>query len=425
MMKQQENAKAASAVRIKHDRLSEKGNHSMKMTKIIGAALAAVMAFGAMGASAVTSSALNGAKVISNSEYTVKGGFVMAKDKEGDIFVKSYKGKGGAITIPEDAVYIADGAFSGKKSITSVTVPKTCWGGIGNGAFSGCVNLKTLDVKGDIECVGENAFFGCISLKTVIFRGDVCESEIYGSYYGGGIFDKAFYCCSALESVIFTKDSSTLSCIGSGAFGNCLSLSKVTLPHKVSNIYDAFYNCPKLLAVSVPWRCTVDRYAFGYIVNFTSDEPSFTRVTGSSSANAVYYTYDSSKNSLIKHYKKITPKKMTMVVEKGTDAERYAKRNRVKYKYRLNAPESVLASRGKDQIDLTWNWINGADYYIVYLYNPLLGKYEEYEKVKGESCTITGLHRQKKYRFKIAAIDTISGTDIPGFLSDVFEFKTR
>lgn len=401
-----------------------KRGFAMKLTKIIGAAISAVLAFGTVNVVPLNASALNGASVVSDSEYTVKGGFVMAKDKQGDLFVSDYKGSGGAITIPSDAVYIADGAFSGDKSITSVTIPSTCWGGIGSNAFACCVNLRSVDVRGDIECVGERAFFGCVNLKTVVFRGDVCESEIYGSYYGGGIFDYAFYCCSALQSVTFTNYSSTLSCIGSGAFANCLSLSEVTLPHKVSTIYAAFYNCPKLLAISVPQRSTVDKYAFGYMVNFASDEPTYLRVTGSNSAYAAYYTYDSSSNSLIKHYKKITPQKLTMVVEEGTDAERYAKKNSINYTYRLSAPTSVIASRGTDKIGLAWKQVGRADYYIVYMQNSDTGAYVKCGSVTSCGCTVTGLETNTTYRFKIAAVDTINGTDIKGFISDAFEFKT-
>jgi hypothetical protein len=195
----------------------------------------------------------------------------------------------------------------------------------------------------------------------------------------------------------------------------------------VSNIYDAFYNCPKLVAVSVPWQATVDRYAFGYILDQTADEDEaeYQRATGSASAYATYFTYSSTSNSLIKHYKKITPSKFTLVVEQGTDAEKYAKSNHIVYRYRLAAPESVLASRGKNKITLSWNWVNGADYYIVYLQNNLTGKYEEYDRVTSETCTVTGLRSGTKYNFRLVAVDTIDGTDIAGFTSELFEFHTR
>ncbi len=76
-------------------------------------------------------------------------------------------------------------------------------------------------------------------------------------------------------------------------------------------------------------------------------------------------------------------------------------------------------------MDLTWNWVNGTDYYKVYLYNSLTKKYEEYAKVTTEQCTITGLHSERKYYIKVSAVDTIGSTDIEGFKSEYYEFHTR
>lgn len=395
----------------------------LKIKRFINIALAVVMSFSCLPLSAVTVSALAPSKEIADSEYTVKGGFVLAQDKSGDVFLKKYKGSGGAVTIPSDAVYIADDAFRDNQKITSVTIPTTCYGGIGDRAFTGCSNLKTLDVKGNLEYIGKSAFFGCINLSKVTFRGDVCTNETYGRYPYGGIMEYAFFCCRSLKSVIFTKKNSEVGQIGGGAFSNCLSLTTVRFPNSIGFIADAFYNCPKLEAVSIPADATVDRYAFGFCADLSKAEPQFFLSTGKKTVKAPYYTY--SGGEFVKSYKSITPCRITLVVEQGSDAERFAKKHKVKYTYRLSAPTAVIASRGKNKMDLTWNWVNGTDYYIVYLYNPLLHKYEEYAKVRTENCTITGLHPERKYWFKISAVDTIGNTDIEGFLSESYEFHTR
>lgn len=392
----------------------------MKLKKIICAALAAAISLGCVQFSAF---ALPPSREIDDSEYTARGGFVMAQDKSGDVFVKDYIGSGGAITIPDTAVYIADDAFRDNQTITSVVIPDTCYGGIGDRAFTGCSNIKKLDVKGNIGYIGESAFFGCINLSQVIFRGDVCTNETYGVYPYGGIMEYAFFCCRSLKSVRFTKYSSTVGNIGGGAFGNCISLKTVEFPHKINSIADSFYNCPKLEAVSIPAKATVDRYAFGFCADLSKDEPDYSVATGKKSVRVPYYTYSGGQFS--QSFKTITPCRITLVVEQGSDAERYARKHRIKYRYRLPSPNAVIASRGKNKMDLIWDWVNGTDYYIVYLYNPNLKVYEEYAKVTTEECTVTGLHPGRKYYIKVSAVDTIGSTDIEGFISESFEFHTR
>lgn len=70
---------------------------------------------------------------------------------------------------------------------------------------------------------------------------------------------------------------------------------------------------------------------------------------------------------------------------------------------KLAAPKNLKAAAGDGKVTLTWDKINGADAYRVYLYNAETKKYEKYKLIKGTKATVTGLENGKTYKFKVAA----------------------
>lgn len=68
--------------------------------------------------------------------------------------------------IPEGVTAIGESAFGGT-ALTTVTIPKTCTC-INEGAFSGCHQLTTLTILGELtEGIDENAFSGCDALTDI------------------------------------------------------------------------------------------------------------------------------------------------------------------------------------------------------------------------------------------------------------------
>ena len=129
-------------------------------------------------------------------------------------------------------------------------------------AFSGCVNLKSVDIPESVEDMRDYAFRGCSSLTSVVipqnvktilgFAFEECtalESVILEegiSNIGHG----AFYGCSSLKSIIIP---SSVKSTGDGTFQNCTSLESVTLKEGISNIgHDAFKGCTSLKSITIP-----------------------------------------------------------------------------------------------------------------------------------------------------------------------------
>ncbi len=143
----------------------------------------------------------------------------------------------GDIKIPEGVTSIGMGAFSGCKSLTSITIPKGVTS-IGNTAFSNCTSLTTITIPDSVTSIGDWAFNYCSSLTTITIPDSVTS-----------IGDWTFNYCSSLTS--FTIPEGVTS-IGSHTFFSCSSLTSITIPDRVTSIkMQAFDNCSSLTCITV------------------------------------------------------------------------------------------------------------------------------------------------------------------------------
>lgn len=261
-----------------------------------------------------------------------------------------YRGKGGDITIPAEVDWIDEETFEDNASIRSVTFPvtekyPTDSAYVDEDAFAGCINLKKVVFEGNTS-VGESAFESCINLESVTFKGGITDC----------IDEDAFAWCERLKTVKIASGTNNF-VIGEGAFRCCYSLKSVTIPKTCSEIYSyAFLNCYNLQAVTVPSKTKLTgEDIFGYCVMFDSKEKAnksiedddddirmttFTADGKKSGYSVTYSTIDGSdyeyhypRNSLYVGAKKYTPKQITLTVAKGSSAEKWAKKNSVKYTY--------------------------------------------------------------------------------------------
>ncbi|MCH5349685.1 MAG: fibronectin type III domain-containing protein [Oscillospiraceae bacterium] len=384
----------------------------MKASRLFGAVIAAAMSFCFIAGIQNTGT---DARV-----YAEENGFIIATDTDGDKYISGYNGSGGSIVIPSDVVWIGENAFSKNTSITSVTIPKTCWYWVDKNAFKDCTSLKTVTFEGSIDGIGENAFNGCTALERVTFGGDVGRED--GS---GGIGYRAFYGCSSLKILSFSDTSAKLDMIGEYAFMNCTSLSQAELPADLSVIYSgAFLNCGSLTVVSVPAVTKLDgEHIFGYM--YGSKEKDGKRGFVVADGQKKLYIDDSSKST--------AQEPITLVAASGSDAERYASENGISYMYgvtavsskKLPAPANVKAKKGTNKVLLEWDAVNGAAGYRVYMYNPVSGKYELYKSVKSTKCTVTGLTAGNEYKFKVTALKGSNGRYTAGTASEAVSCKLK
>ncbi len=196
----------------------------------------------------------------SNFEYSKYSGT--------EVKIEKYIGAGGDVTIPSSVYFPGDrktysvigvlpGAFQDNTVITSVTMPDTMTTIIPMNSFKGCSSLTTV-VAPKVSSIGISAFSGCSSLTTV----EIPELTEIGSnaFWGCGslqtidtskviyIDNGAFKGCSSLASINLSSlrgaNSSYEGLLSFNTFSGCTSLTKVTIPASITEIYsNAFSGC--------------------------------------------------------------------------------------------------------------------------------------------------------------------------------------
>lgn len=191
----------------------------------------------------------------------------------------SYKGPGGAVTIPDGVTTIHAGAFSGKTAVTSVTMPNTVTT-IGDGAFSGCKYMTSINLSSALTSIRAKTFYGCESLNNVTIPSSV-------SSIGADAFAK----CYALSGI--TIPASITTCNFSSAFDECNNLSAISVASGNSNFSSyggCVYNANKSRLVYAPKGLTSANIASDCVTigaNAFADCNKLTKITVPATVSAV------------------------------------------------------------------------------------------------------------------------------------------
>ena len=162
-----------------------------------------------------------------------------------------------SVTIPNSITSIEYETFQDCSSLTSVTIPNSVTS-IGSDAFSGCSSLTSLTIPNSVTSIGGGAFYGCTSLISVTIPNSITSIEY-----------NTFLDCSSLTSITIPN---SVTSIGRDAFSGCSSLTSITIPDGVTSIeYDAFEDCTSLLSVTIGNGVTsIGRYAFSDCTSLTT-----------------------------------------------------------------------------------------------------------------------------------------------------------
>ena len=184
-----------------------------------------------------------------------------------------------------DGQYVSDGVgvFEGATNFSSLVVPERILA-IGNNAFKGC-QMQSIKIENGVNSIGNNAFQNCNQLTTIDFTEPTNLKEI-GDYAFAGctylgavkvpdqVMKLGNYCfkdCTNMTAVningVGEDGNTSLTTIGNGLFYNCISLSQVVFPERVSNIdsvHNTCYGCSSMTYLGLPNNAGSSDHVFKY-----------------------------------------------------------------------------------------------------------------------------------------------------------------
>lgn len=186
--------------------------------------------------------------------------WVMWRRDDANLVIAKYKGGKDTVLVPAEfegvpVVEIGEKAFSGNKTMKSVTIPEG-FTVIAKDAFDGCVGLTSITIPASVIRIGEDvdkaedAFDGCTSLTGIT----VAEANGVYTAEDGVLFNKdktTLLLCPEGKSGSYTIPPSVTSIVYC-AFETCAKLTDVTMPNSVTSIGgSAFYKCTGLISITI------------------------------------------------------------------------------------------------------------------------------------------------------------------------------
>ena len=240
-----------------------------------------------------------------------------------------------SVEIPQNVTTIGRAAFA-HSGLETILVPENVEF-MENSVFYGCVNLEYAYISTKIIYIPEYTFCGCSSFVGITMSPNV---EMIGEW--------AFHNTNFAE---LSLDLFPIKEIGRGAFSNCLSLEKVTLPDTLVKISEeAFRYSPNLTEISSPAGvkgCAADSFSDNWEVTIIYGDAQYALLDNGLLSDELYGLLNTSRDfeytiigeeAIINQYVGtdtvvVVPEKIDGVYVTAIGEEVFANRDDIEYAY--------------------------------------------------------------------------------------------
>jgi len=179
-----------------------------------------------------------------------------------------------SITLHDNVTEIGVRAFGFCKSLTNVRLPSTITK-ISNGLFNSSEALESINLPQSVRIIDDAAFSWCYNLKSInlpsnlnkigagAFNGCSYLTDIVIPESVNKIGNSAFFGCSGITNI---KIPDSVTQIGEETFAYCSGLTKIEFSKNLKSIgYNAFTNCSALKSLVFPDSVTdISEYSFTF-----------------------------------------------------------------------------------------------------------------------------------------------------------------
>lgn len=171
---------------------------------------------------------------------------IVPPNYDGPDYYRGHRKVAGVLIIPSEVSY------NGRRYTVT---------GIGERAFSGCTNLRTVSFPVTITSIGAYAFYGCVGINDPIVIGENVTRVGFSAFYG----------CVQLPAVVFKAYRCDFmgGSLSTAVFGNCSRLRKLTITEGVTRIPDYAFSGVDAITSSIVLPQSLE-YIGAYAFSFCS-----------------------------------------------------------------------------------------------------------------------------------------------------------
>ncbi len=241
-----------------------------------------------------------------------------------------------SIRIPEGVTSISESMLYGCSALASVILPDSLTS-IGPLAFFLCCNLTSLHIPDSVTSIDHNPFYGCDQL-VLSLSADHPTLEIVDDVLFSKTDKRLIRYPIMKNDTVYTVPEGT-QIIGTFAFSDCETLTRITLPNSVTSIeFRAFTCCTALTDINIPEGVTnIEDETFADCFALTSISlPDSVTSIGSGAFNCCSMLTNLSIPDCVTYIGRAAfsdCSNLTLVVGHHTYAAQYAEENNIPYAF--------------------------------------------------------------------------------------------